>query len=31
MITRFSVLPRDDGAWAATVARHWNVDGADPR
>jgi hypothetical protein len=31
MITRFSLLPRDDGAWAATVARHWNVDGADPR
>jgi hypothetical protein len=31
MITRFLLLPRDDGAWAATVARHWNVDGADPR
>jgi hypothetical protein len=31
MITRFSLLPRDDGAWAATVARHWNVDRADPR
>jgi hypothetical protein len=31
MITRFLLLPRDDGAWTATVARHWNVDGADPR
>ena len=31
MISRFSLLPRDDGAWAATVARHWNVDGVDPR
>jgi hypothetical protein len=31
MISRVSLLPREDGAWAATVARHWNVDGADPR
>ncbi|HVM57008.1 MAG TPA: hypothetical protein VMT74_06065 [Gaiellaceae bacterium] len=31
MITRFSLLPREEGAWTATIARHWNVDGADPR
>ena len=31
MISRFALLPRDDGGWAATVGRHWNVDGADPR
>ena len=30
MISRFSLLPHDD-TWAATIARHWNVDGADPR
>jgi hypothetical protein len=32
VISRFAVLPRDDGAgWIATVGRHWNVDRADPR
>jgi hypothetical protein len=31
MISRFSLLPRSGGGWAATIARHWNVDGADPR
>jgi hypothetical protein len=30
-ITRFALWPREDGGWTATVARHWNVDGADPR
>ena len=30
-ITYFSFLPRDDGAWFVTVARHWNVDRPDPR
>jgi hypothetical protein len=30
-ITRFSLSPRDDGRWIATVARHWNVDRPDPR
>jgi len=30
MVTRFTLTPRDD-AWLATIARHWNVDGADPR
>ena len=31
MISRFSLFPREEGAWTATGARHWNVDGADPR
>ena len=30
-ITRFSIIPRSDGAWLAAVARHWNLDRADPR
>jgi hypothetical protein len=31
VISRFSILPRADGGWLATVARHWNVDRPDPR
>jgi hypothetical protein len=31
VISRFSMLPRADGKWLATVARHWNVDRPDPR
>jgi hypothetical protein len=31
MISRFALLPRDDGQWFAAVGRHWNVDRADPR
>jgi len=31
MISRFAMWPRDDGTWTTAVARHWNVDGADPR
>jgi hypothetical protein len=31
VISRFSLLPRDDGHWLAIVARHWNVDRPDPR
>ncbi len=31
VITRFGLLPRDDGAWLAAVSRHWNVDREDPR
>jgi hypothetical protein len=31
IISRFTLLPRGDGAWLATVARHWNVDRPDPR
>lgn len=30
-ISRFALTPREDGGWLASVARHWNVDGADPR
>ena len=31
VIGRFSMLPRSDGTWLATVSRHWNVDRPDPR
>lgn len=31
LISRFSLLPRSDGAWMTSVARHWNVDRQDPR
>jgi hypothetical protein len=31
VISRFLLVPRDDGAWAAAAARHWNIDRADPR
>jgi len=30
-ITRFGLMPREDGRWIATVGRHWNVDRPDPR
>jgi hypothetical protein len=30
-ISRYSLLPRADDGWYATVARHWNVDRPDPR
>jgi predicted DNA-binding transcriptional regulator YafY len=30
-ISLFSLIPRDDGGWHASVARHWNIDRADPR
>ncbi len=30
-ISRYALLPRDDGKWLATIARHWNVDRPDPR
>lgn len=30
-ISLFSLTRRDDGAWIATVARHWNLDRPDPR
>jgi hypothetical protein len=30
-ITRFSLTPRDDGQWIASVVRHWSVDRPDPR
>jgi hypothetical protein len=31
VISRFTLLPRGDGKWLASVARHWNVDRPDPR
>lgn len=31
VISRFALLPREDGGWLVSVARHWNVDRADPR
>ena len=31
IISRFALLPRDDGGWMGAVARHWNIDRADPR
>jgi hypothetical protein len=31
VITRFGLLPRDDGGWMAAAGRHWNIDRADPR
>jgi hypothetical protein len=31
VISRFSLIPRSDGSWFASVARHWNVDQPDPR
>ena len=31
MISRFSLLSRDDRGWQATVGRHWNIDRPDPR
>jgi hypothetical protein len=30
-ISLFSLMPRSDGGWLASVARHWNIDRADPR
>jgi hypothetical protein len=31
VITRFSLLPRDDGQYLTAASRHWNADRADPR
>src|SRR5205814_394802 len=31
MISRYALLPRDDGGWLASAGRHWNVDRGDPR
>jgi hypothetical protein len=30
-ISRFSIIPTPDGTWIAAVARHWNLDRANPR
>jgi hypothetical protein len=31
MISRYSLVPREDGGWTAAAGRHWNVDRSDPR
>jgi hypothetical protein len=31
MISRYALVPRDDGPWLASAGRHWNLDRADPR
>lgn len=31
IVTRFALLPRQDGSWGASVGRYWNIDGTDPR
>jgi hypothetical protein len=31
VISRFSVMPRDDAYWMPSVVRHWNIDRPDPR
>ena len=31
MISRYLMLPRDDGHWLASAGRHWSIDGVDPR
>jgi hypothetical protein len=30
-VSRFTLMPRDDGGWLAIVVKHWNLDRADPR
>jgi hypothetical protein len=30
-ISRFSLIPRADGAWITAVSRHWNIERDDPR
>jgi hypothetical protein len=30
-VSRFSLTPRDEGGWLASVARHWSIDGTQPR
>jgi len=31
VISRYAMIPRDDGGWLVAAGRHWNVDRADPR
>jgi hypothetical protein len=31
VVTRFALAARDDGAWLATVSRHWHLDRPGPR
>jgi hypothetical protein len=30
-ISRFTLIPLDEGRWLAQISRHWNLDRADPR
>jgi hypothetical protein len=30
-ISRFALIPLDEGRWLAQISRHWNLDRADPR
>jgi hypothetical protein len=30
-VSRFTLLPANDGGWVAAVSRHWNLDRSDPR
>jgi hypothetical protein len=31
VVSRFALMPREDGAWLTTAARHWQLDRPDPR
>jgi hypothetical protein len=31
VISRFTMMPRDDGGWLVSAGRHWNIDREDPR
>jgi hypothetical protein len=31
MISRFSLIPTDDGGWLSAVSRHWSLDRPEPR
>jgi hypothetical protein len=31
MVSRYTMVPRDDGQWLAAMARHWNLDRDEPR
>jgi hypothetical protein len=31
VVTRFGLIPRQDGLWTAAAGRYWNLDRADPR
>ena len=30
-VSRFALIPREDGRWLASVGRHWSIDRPDPR
>jgi hypothetical protein len=31
VISRFVMMPREDGQWISAVSKHWNIDRTDPR